>query len=218
MTDYKKLKNSILFSGMKEEEIRIVLGCLSKRVKRYEKGSIIFQVGDEISELGIVMGGSVHIIREDYWGNRDLIARIGEYEIFGETYACTPASVIPVYVIAAQKTEVLFLKVKKILTTCSSACQFHNRLIQNMLAVLAEKNLQMTNKIDVVTKTTTRSKLMTYLSKHAEQNHCSEFSIPLTRQQLPDYLGVDRSAMRVELKRMQQEGLVQFGKNQFHLM
>ena len=138
MIDYKKLKNSILFSGMKEEEIRMVLGCLTKRVKRYEKGSTIFQVGDEISELGIVMGGSVHIIREDYWGNRDLMARIGEYEIFGETYACTPTSVIPVYVIAAQKTEVLFLKVKKILTTCSSACQFHNRLIQNMLAVLAE--------------------------------------------------------------------------------
>ena len=217
MIDYKNLKNSILFSGMKEEEIRAILGCLSKQVKEYEKGSTIFGAGDAISELGIVISGSVHIIREDYWGNRDLMARIGEYEIFGETYACIPAAVIPIYVIAAQKTEILFLKVKKILTTCSSACQFHNRLIQNMLVVLAEKNLQMTNKIDIVTKRTTRSKLMTYLSNQAEQNHCSKVVIPLSRQQLADYLGVDRSAMTVELKKMQEEGLIQFEKNRFRL-
>lgn len=217
MIDYKNLKNSILFSGMKEEEIRAILGCLSVQVKEYEKGSTIFCPGDAISELGMVIRGSVHVIREDYWGNRDLMARIGEYEVFGETYACIPKAVLPIYAIAAQKTEILLLKVKKILTTCSSACQFHNRLIQNMLAVLAEKNLQMTNKIDVVTKRTTRSKLMTYLSKQAEQNQSSKFIVPLSRQQLADYLGVDRSAMTVELKKMQKEGLIQFEKNQFQL-
>ena len=206
-----------LFSGMKESEIKAILGCLTVQIKEYEKGSTIFQVGDPISEIGIVATGSVHIIREDYCGNRDLMARVGEGEVFGETYACIPHTTIPIYVIAAERAEILFLKVQKILITCSSSCEFHNRLVRNMLTVLAEKNLEMTNKIDIVTKRTTRSKLMTYLSKQAEQNHMSEFQIPLTRQQLADYLGVDRSAMTVELQKMEQDGWIEFTKNRFRL-
>ncbi len=202
---------------MNEREIEAILKCLTVQIKEYEKGSVIFQAGEIVSEIGIVINGSVHIIREDYWGNRDLIARVGENEVFGETYACIPQLEIPIYVIAAQKTEVLFLNLKKVLRTCSSSCEFHNYLIQNMLMVLAEKNLQMTNKIDIVTKRTTRSKLMTYLSKQAEQNHASEFIIPLTRQQLADYLGVDRSAMTVELQKLQKDGFVEFNKNKFQL-
>lgn len=218
MIPYKRLKQIRLFSGMKEQEIEAVLNCLSVQIKDYEKGCTIFHSGDPISEVGVVLKGSVHIIKEDYWGNRDLIAWVEENDVFGETYACIPSAVIPIDVIAAEKVEVLFLKVKRVITTCSASCKFHNQLIQNMLIVLAEKNLQITNKVDIVTKRTTRSKLMTYLSKLAGQMQNSTFIVPLNRQQLADYLGVDRSAMTVELHKLQKEGLIRFKKNQFELL
>lgn len=211
----KDLKHSPLFRGITEDELGAMLDCLSGTIRKYKKDASIFRWGDHISQIGLILKGNVHIVRESYWGKESLLARLGPGDLFGETYACVPQAAFDGTALAAADTEILFLDLKRVLTTCSSACRFHTRLIQNLLGVLAEKNLHFSRKIDCLAPHTIRAKLMEYFSQQTRLQGTRTFTIPFNRQQLADYLSVDRSSMTVELYKMKDEGLIKFQKNQF---
>lgn len=212
------IKKAPLFLGTDEKEIETMLNCLSAKTAVYNKNDFIFRYGDSISTVGMVLSGSVHIINEDFWGNRSILSRIPAGLLFGETYACAQAESIGVSAIAAEQTEVLFLDVLRITSVCSCACVFHTKLIRNLLSVFAERNLTLMRKMDYLVKRTTREKLLSYLSDESLKNGSPVFEIPFNRQQLADYLSVDRSAMSNELSKLRDEGVLNFQKNRFELL
>lgn len=206
-----------LFDGIKEDDRSEMLKCLNAKKKQYKKGSTVLGRGGRTSEMGMVLEGSVHMVKDDFWGNRSILGQASPGQMFGEVYACLPWQELEVDVIAAEDTEVLFLDVGRILTVCSSACSFHTRLIRNLLMILAEKNLMLTHKMEHMAQKSTRDKVLSYLSMEAEKQGGPEFAIPFNRQQLADYLSVDRSAMSRELSRMKAEGLLDYHRNRFRL-
>ncbi len=207
-----------LFQGMKAEEAESILSCLSAVRRRYEKGNVIFSAGHCIRSLGLVQSGRAEIVRDDYWGNRQVLGTAGPGELFGEAYACIGGEPLMVSVLASETSEILFLEVRRILSVCSPACEYHSRLIRNLLDIMARKNLMLTRKIDHMGQRTIREKVMTYLSFEAERQKKASFLIPYNRQQLADYLAVDRSALSAELSRMQKDGMIQYDKNRFTIM
>lgn len=211
------LKYSTLFWGIKEEDLLHMTHCLGGRIAAYEKEEEIYHSGDLIQSVGVVLEGSVSIVQNDFWGNRNILGMAEPGELFGEAYACLQGETIPNTVSANEKTKVLFLDVKRVMTTCSASCNFHSRLIQNLLKVMAERNLSLTQKMRHMSKRTTRDKLLSYLSAQSEKNQSRSFQIPLNRQQLADYLAVDRSAMSSALGKLKEEGVIDFHKNQFQL-
>ena len=211
------LQSSKLFSGVSENELTAMLSCLDTKKEEFPKDAFILQAGDTLDSIGIVLSGSVLIIQEDIWGNRNIISKAGTGQTFGAAYACAPGSGLNVSVIAETPVSVLFLNVKRILTVCPSACSHHNRIIRNLLGELAEKNLRSNEKLTHMGQRTTRSKIMSYLSAEAQRLGTYEFDIPFSRQQLADYLGVERSGLSSELGRMKKDGLLDCHKNHFVL-
>lgn len=211
------IKNSPLFTGISEENIEAMLSCLSARQVSYPKSSYIISLGDKVSEIGILLSGSLHIIKEDFWGNRNIISEVSIGEVFAESYACSPEEKSSVDVVSNQNSTVIFFDVKKVLTTCSSSCNFHNMLIKNLMYTLAKKNILMTEKITHMTKRNTREKILSFLYTTSLKAGSESFNIPFNRQQLADYLSVDRSALSFTLSKMQEEGILEFNKNHFTL-
>ena len=209
---------SAIFQNITEEDAESVLKCLSAVKKQYKKGETIFHAGEKARAMGLVVSGAVEIVRDDYWGNRQILGKARPGELFGESYACMPDEIFMISAIASEDTEVLFMEVGKILTTCSSACEFHSRLIHHLLYILAGKNLMLTRKIDHMGKRSIREKVMAYLSFQAEMHRSNTFEIPFNRQQFADYLAIDRSALSAELSRMQKDGIIEYEKSRFMIL
>lgn len=211
------LKKCPLFDKIEEKDLENMLYCLSAKNKIYKKNDFIFSEEDKPTYVGIIVSGSVCVVKEDFWGNRSILAKLGEGDLFGEAFSCAEIESLPVSVVASENTEVILIDYKKIITTCSAACVFHSHLINNMIKILANKNIMMTRKIQHIAKRTTREKLLSYLSEQAIKCKSNEFKIPFNRQELADYLSVDRSAMSNELSKMRDEGIIEFSKNEFKI-
>ena len=215
--NYKFLANTLLFRGVTPEEIELMMGCLDGYVKTYNKGETIYHSGEYIQKAGLVLSGSVHIENDDLWGNKTILAHVGAGQVFAETYVCIPGEPLLINVVATEPVEILFLNLGKGTKTCARNCAFHGRLIQNLLAISAQKNLNLSRRIFYTTSKSIRGRLLSYLSDQATRYGSLEFDIPFNRQQLADYLGVDRSAMSNELSKMQKESLLTVNKNHFCL-
>lgn len=211
------LIKSALFQGITGPELQPLLSCLKADRRSYQKNATIYQIGDQVTSLGLILSGSVHIETDDAWGNKSILDSIKPGQVFAETYACIPGEPLMVNVTAAENTEILFINIEKLLKTCPTACAFHSRLIRNLLYVTAQKNLNLTHKIFHTAPKSIRGKLLSYLSFQAVKQARHSFEIPFNRQQLADYLRVDRSAMSNELSKMRQEGLIDYEKNRFCL-
>ena len=212
------LKRTKLFSGVGEEDIASLLSCLGARKKEYKKGEYILREGEHISDIFILVEGKIHIQKDDYWGNRSILSVISVGEMFGEGYAAPESGALLNDVVAVEDSSVIFFDVKRILTTCSSACRFHNMIVQNMFFAISDKNRKLVQKLGHMSGRTTRAKLISYLSEEAKRQGSSAFTVPFNRQQLADYLCVDRSAMSNELCKMRDEGMIKFKKSRFELM
>ena len=212
------LKRTKLFSGVGEEDIASLLSCLGARKKEYKKGEYILREGEHISDIFILVEGKIHIQKDDYWGNRSILSVISVGEMFGEGYAAPESGALLNDVVAVEDSSVIFFDVKRILTTCSSACRFHNMIVQNMFFVVSDKNRKLVQKLGHMSGRTTRAKLISYLSEEAKRQGSSAFTVPFNRQQLADYLCVDRSAMSNELCKMRDEGMIRFEKSRFELL
>ena len=210
-------QNFPLFRDIEAENIPAMLGCLGYRVEQYKKGSFISMEGDHLQNIGVILEGQVDMIKEDYWGNKTILMRMQNPSIFGETFICGTTTIATVSFLASADTTVLFLPFKRVMHTCSNACAFHHRLIENMVQLIADKNLELMRKTEVVTKKTLREKILAYLSQQAQQAGSEYFEIPLGRVELAEYLCADRSALTRELNAMKAEGLLDFDRNMFRL-
>ena len=211
------IRSAQLFSGISEEELAAMLSCLNAEKKDYPKEAFVLRAGDTADSIGLVLSGTVLIIQEDIWGNRNILSKAGPGQTFAAAYACAPGSKLDVSVIAETPVAAMFLNVKRILNVCPSACSHHSRVIRNLLSELAGKNLRLNEKLTHIGQRTTRSKIMSYLSAEAQRLGTYEFDIPFSRQQLADYLAVERSGLSLELGKMRCEGLIDFHKSHFIL-
>ncbi len=212
------LKQTILFSGVGEEEIEAMLSCLGARLRTYGKGEYVLRQGEHISDILVLAEGNLHVQKDDFWGNRSILGQVTAGELFGEAYAAPESGVLLNDVVAVEDSAVLFFDVRRILTTCPSACRFHALVVQNMFFAISEKNRKLVQKLAHMSQRSTREKLISYLSEEAKRNKSASFSIAFNRQQLADFLSVDRSAMSNELSKMRDDGLLLFEKNKFTLL
>ena len=212
------LKRTQLFAGVGEEEISSMLSCLGARRCAYQKGEYIFRQGQHLSDITLLVEGKLHIQKDDYWGNRSILGQIAVGEMFGEAYVAPESGALLNDVVAVEDSVVIFFDVRRILTVCSSACRFHAMVVQNLFFAISEKNRKLVQKLGHMSKRSTREKLISYLSEEAKRQGNPRFTIPFNRQQLADFLSVDRSAMSNELCKMRDEGLLEFEKNWFHLL
>lgn len=211
------LARTALFTGLTQAEIGAMLDRLPASVRCYPKGAPVFHSGDRVTAVALLLEGCVHIQKEDHWGNLSILSEIVPGEIFGEVYACLGGAPILHHAVAAAPSRVLFLDVDRLLSADPSAGPFHSRLIRNLLSVLAAKNQLLAQKLAHISQRTTRGKLLSYLSEQSQKAGSPSFHIPFNRQQLADFLSVDRSAMSHELCKMRDEGILSFDKNHFVL-
>lgn len=211
------LSNTPLFRGISEDEIAELLHCLVPREGKFQKDEVIFRAGSPVNEIGLVESGSVNIVVNLYWGNSIIFGHVGKGEVFAENFAAIPGKELVCDVVACAETEVLFLNMQKLLTTCERACAFHTRLIQNMLRISAQKNLNMSSRMMHTASRSLRERLLSYFSEQALEHRSPHFTIPFNRQQLAEYLGVNRSAMSNELSKMQEDGFLTYRRNEFTL-
>ena len=212
------LKHTQLFSGVGNEEISSMLNCLQAKLLTFKKGDYVFREGEHIDNICVLVHGKLLVQHDDFWGNRNIVNIIRVGEMFGEAYIAPESGALINDVIAAENCHIVFFDFKRILTVCPTACRFHSMVIQNLFFSISEKNRKLVQKISHMSKRSTRSKLISYLSEEAKRHNNSHFTIPFTRQQLADFLCVDRSAMSNELCKMRDEGLLLFDKNEFTLL
>lgn len=212
------LFRSPLFAGIDAADVPGLLVCLQVKAVAYKKGQTVFAEGDPSGMVGIVLSGGVQVAKEDYYGNRSILAQMEPGDMFGESFACAGVAELPVSVSAVEDTRVLLIDCQRITTSCSNACGFHNQMIRNLLRIVAQNNLRMNQKLEILQQRTTREKLMTYLLMHAKRQGSSRFTIPFDRQALADYLGVERSAMSAEISKLRAEGVLESEKNRFALL
>ena len=212
------LQKSPLFFGVEKDDILPMLECLDGTLRICPKGSIVFAEGDRPTHLGVVLEGEVRITRTDYYGNRSIVAAVKASQVFGETFACAEVQSLPVDIMTAADSILLMIDVRRIISTCCNACTFHNRIIYNLMKQTAAKNLMFHRKLEITSKRTTRDKLMTYLLMTAKEQGSSSFEIPYDRQELADYLEVDRSGLSAEISKLRREGVLTAEKNRFTLL
>ena len=211
------ISNLALFSGIEEDHIQLLLTRLGCYEKSFNKGDIIVLEEDETRYAGVVLSGQVQMVKADIWGDESLMAYMGPGEIFAESFAVCKDSSSYVSFIASQKTRVLFLSLDHIINTCPHRCSFHSTLVTNLFELIAKKNQQLMEKIDIVAKPTLREKILAYLSLQAQKQQSRYIEIPLNRQDMAQFLCSNRSAMTRELSKMKEEGIIDFDGSTFVL-
>ena len=214
----KNLKNCPLFLNIEEDNLLRMLTCFGAKIEAFEKKYTIFAEGSSAKYIGIVLSGAAQIIQIDYYGNRNILATIGPSQVFAEEFACTESNSLPISIIASEPCEVMLIDCQHILHTCSNNCEFHQQIIYNLMKDLATKTIIFHQRIEITSKRTTRDKLLTYLIFKSKEAGKRSFDIPFNRQELADYLEVDRSGLSVEISKLRNEGVIESNKNHFVLL
>lgn len=216
--DINEIKKSEIFRGISAEELECMFSCIGMQVRTYKKGEFISIEADEVRWIYIILYGSVHMIKEDIWGNEALLAVIRKAQLFGETFASSKDPVSSVTFCAASETSVLAIPFHRIMHTCTTACVFHHRIIENMVSLIAEKNKILMEKLEILSQKTLRKKILLFLSIQSKECGSREFTIDMGRSELANYLGVDRSALSRELSSMKKDNIITCSKNSFRLL
>lgn len=212
------MTNYPIFQNIEPNQLPHLLKCLKATTQHYKKDETILLQGTSTHYIGLITQGSALVISDDYWGNRTIIKELINGEIFGESYACIPNSTLAVSIIAKEDCEVIFLNTRELMNTCDHHCHFHHQIIKNLLTITCQKNYMLTQKITHITQRTLRKKILSYLSDLSTSQNSTIIQVPFNRQQMANYLAVDRSALSNELSQMKKEGLIDFYKNQFKLL
>ena len=215
---YNQIINSQVFFGMNDEELKGLLECFHARIRKYDKEEMIIRQGDIISNIYLILEGAVNIEKDSYWGRRIIISRLGKNDNLALSFVGSKNVESSVDAVAVENTPVLILSYEKCTSMCQNACTRHKVLINNLFQILSKENIELIQKIENVSQKTIRDKLLTFLSNEAQKNRSNSFDINFNRQDLADYLNVDRSAMSFELSKLQKEGLIKYNKNHFELL
>ncbi|GAA0695294.1 Crp/Fnr family transcriptional regulator [Clostridium cadaveris] len=219
MKDYiDNISGLSLFSGIETKDLSPMLKCLGSYVRNYKKGEFIFLSNEPIQSVGIILQGTIHMVKEDIWGNKTILVFMKKGDIFGETFACGNQLNSAVTFYSSTNSEILYMPFYKIIHSCNMSCMFHHRLIENMVKLIAQKNSQLMQKVEIASKKTLREKILTYMSLQSQLYQSYYFEIPLGRLELADYLCADRSALTRELNNMKKDKIIDFEKNYFHLL
>ncbi len=213
---FKVLRCNPLFESISATSFDTMLSCLGAYEKWVDKREVILLAGDPVEVVGIVLSGAVKIVKTDEDGNETVVAEIREGDSFGEALACAGLCHSPVTAIATRRSQLLLLNYRKLITTCNNACVFHTQLMENLLKLLAHKNLQLSQKIEILAKRTLREKILCFLQFESQGRNC--FSITLNREDFANYICADRSALSSELSKMQRDGVLRYDKNTFELL
>ena len=215
---YNQIKNSPVFFGLSEDELKNMLECFNARIKSYDDGEIIIRQGEIIKNIYLVLDGAVNIEKDTYWGRRIIITQLGINENIALAFVASKNIESSIDAVSVGKTKLLILSYEKCTTMCQNVCTKHKRLINNLFEILSKENIELLQKIENISQKTIREKLLKYFSKEAKKNKSNIFEIPYNRQDLADYLNIDRSAMSFELSKMQKDGLIKTEKNKFCLI
>ena len=215
---FEILRKCALFENIEDKSLCALLGCIGARVESFGKKYTVFSEGSPARYIGILLSGAVQIVQNDYYGNRSILTEVAPAEMFAEAFACAEIESIPVSIVAIEPSEVMLVDCHRVLHSCSNACSFHQQMIYNLMRDLAEQTIVFHRRIEITSKRSTREKLMTYLAQCAQKAGSSSFEIPFDRQELADYLEVDRSGLSVEIGKMKKEGLLENRKNRFTLL
>ena len=212
------LKSCPLFHGIDEEDIVRMLTCLGAKIKAFDKKLTVINEGERPNDIAIVLSGSVQEIRIDYYGNRSILSRAKKADIFAEEFSCAGLSSIPVSFVADQSSEIMTINCDHIMHTCSNNCGFHQQLIYNLMKNLASKSIDFHHRLEVTSQRTTREKLLAYLELKSKELGTQSFDIPYDRQELADYLEVDRSGLSAEISKLRRDGVIECKKNHFVIL
>ncbi len=212
-----KIKKSPLFIGITQEELSKMLTCFGATIKKYETGDMIIRQGDVVSKIYMILDGSVNIEKDSYWGRRIIVQKLTELNNIALGLVASRNVESTISAVSAKKSTILTLNFNKCSTMCTNACNHHTALIQNMFKILSKENIELLEKIENISQKSIRDKLLTYLSNESLKHKSSSFEINFNRQELADYLNIDRSAMSFEMSKLKNEGLIDYEKNKFAL-
>lgn len=207
-----------LFGGIKGEELEKLLVCMDSTRKKYRRQEMILSEEEIPDRIGIVLEGSIQVVQDDVFGNRNIVEKLEKGGLFGAAFACAGVRKSPVSVIAEKDCEICWMHIGKVLSVCPAACPCHQQMLRNLVTILAGKNVAFSEKITCLSRRSTREKLLSYLSETAKKEKKRHFVIPFNRQELADYLCVDRSAMSAELSKLRREGVLDYKRSEFWLL
>ena len=206
-----------LFDGMSLEEANAMVECLDGHVISRDKGAAIFVEGSHANRFGVVLSGSLVVVKDGLDGKRIIIKRIGEKELVAAAQAFSGAKIMRVRVEADAPSRILILNAERVCSPCCNGCAFHARLVRNVMRIISAKTLELNAKIEILSHRTTEDRLLAYLHTFAEKCGSNEFDIPFDRQQLADFLCVERSALSAEVSRLARAGSFDCHKSHFKL-
>ncbi len=218
MSDYlNTVKNCELFADIPEDELPHLLNCLNAEIKSFSKGETVCFAGNLINSAGIVISGKIHLESNDFLGNTSIVSEFTAGRSYGENYAFAQNMQMPFNIVAKENSEILVFNIRKFTEPCIKDCSYHKILMANLVTSVATKSCELSNKISHLSKRTTREKLISYLSEQSQIQKSSLITLKFNRQELADYLSVERSAMTKELTRMKNDGLIDFDGRTFKL-
>lgn len=217
-TNPEALQNIVIFKNFSIDEIKAALDLLHATSRQYQKGEIILHAGSTTREMGLVLKGSVTIENNDAWGNKSILSHVGKGHFFAETYAYIGTEPLMVDVTANEDCSILFLKIGALQELVSEKNPWAVKLTMNLLTIFSQKNLALSGRSFHISPKTIRGRVMAYLNSLYIKKGTSTFDIPFDRQQMADYLNLDRTALSKELGRMRDEGLISFHKNRFTIL
>lgn len=206
-----------LFAGLSEEEILTSLHSLGATVRQIPKNQYIIRAGDRTDCISLLVSGSALVIQEDLWGNRNIMTKLSPSDYFAEAFAVIPDAILSVSVTATDECIIIEISMNRLLAAGTSLSHQQNLLIKNLITALAKKTLMFNDKITHMSRRKTRDKLLSYLSVEAIRQGSLSFDIPFDRQQLADFLCVERAAMSAELSKLQKEGFLKTDHSHFEL-
>ena len=215
---YEILRKCPLFYDIENENLIPMLGCIRAKVRQVCRDEVIAYEGESCADVGIVLSGEIQITRTDYEGNRSIVSSILPSELFGESFACAELKSSPVDIVAREDGEIMVIDIHCLMHTCSNACAFHNQMIFNLLKAVSASNIALNQKIEIISKRSTREKLIAYLSMQAKKTGKTAFTIPYDRQELADFLEVDRSGLSAEISKLRREGVLECKNSTFKLL
>lgn len=219
MKDYFEfLTKTQLFAGISVKDIPILLERLKARVEKFTRDDYVRIEGDPADFIGIVLEGKIQILNEDYFGNRSITATFEKGALFGEAFSCAGVKKLTVDILSCADTDIMFIDSRYFLIGCGGGCEFQHTLLENLLKIMAKKNMLLNKKLQYSSHKTTSEKIMAYLHDQAKINHSPEFIIPYNRQELADFLGVERSAMSAEIGKLVKQGAIETKRSYFRLI